>query len=192
MQCLRCGVDFDPDKNGCPACAEKDRGKSRFARIMGRVEDILISFFLAVMVIVVLLQVGLRYFANSAVPGGDTLVRHLVLWVAFFGAAIATRSGSHVKIDALTRAMPEGLRPWSQVATNLFSAVVCSLLVYASWEFIHIEYQSGGSSGFAGLPVWTMEVIFPFGYALMAVRFARLAVVNIVSGFSGAGENSSC
>lgn len=181
MQCLKCGTDFDSGKNDCPVCAEKDKGKSRLARIMGKAEDSMISLFLAVMVIVVLLQVGLRYFANSAVPGGDILVRHLVLWIAFFGAAIATRSGSHVKIDALSRAIPESLRPWSQAATNLFSAAVCSLLVYASWEFIHIEYQSGGQSGFAGLPVWTMEVIFPFGYAIMAIRFARRAVESVLN-----------
>ncbi|MEZ4552068.1 MAG: TRAP transporter small permease subunit [Desulfobacterales bacterium] len=34
--------------------------------------------------------------------GGDDLIRHLVLWIAFIGAGIATRSRSHVKIDVIT------------------------------------------------------------------------------------------
>lgn len=189
MQCLKCGAVFDPDEKGCPVCAQNDMSKSRLARFMGKVEDILISIFLVIMVIVVLLQIVLRYGANSAVPGGDTLVRHLVLWIAFFGAAIATRSGSHVRIDALTRVIPKDMQPWSQATVSLFSAAVCALLVYASWEFIHIEYQSAGDSGFAGLPVWMMEVIFPFGYALMSIRFVRRGIDHVLNRQAG---NHSC
>jgi len=189
MQCLKCGTVFDPDEKGCPVCAEKDRDKSRAALFMAKAEDILISTFLVVMVVVVLLQVFLRYTKNSAVPGGDILVRHLVLWIAFFGAAIATRSESHVRIDALVRVMPKKVRPWIEGAVNFFSAAVCALLLYASWEFILIERQTGNYSGFAGLPVWVMEVIFPFGYALMAFRFAR----NGISGIKNRNKEShSC
>ena len=185
MQCLVCGTEFDPDNHCCPVCVEKDKLKSRFGRMIVRAEDLLLVFFLGVMVVVVLSQIVLRYAFNSGIPGGDELVRNMVLWIAFFGAAIATRSGSHVRIDALTMVLPPKWRYWSAVITDLFAAAVCALLVYASWQFIEIQYMTGGRSVFLNIPVWMMAAVIPLGYSIITVRFFRRVVVAVMDRMGG-------
>ncbi len=171
MQCLKCGNDFD-NLYECPLCTEIWRNSGKFNRIFTKVEDLLLELFLGVMVLMVLLQILMRNFYQSGIQGGDDLIRHLVLWIAFFGAGIATRSRSHVKIDALTNIVKIETRKYMDVAVNLFSCLVCAILMVSSCQFLYIEYQAQGHSQFLNLPVWTLEIVMPLGYLIIAIRFA--------------------
>jgi TRAP-type C4-dicarboxylate transport system permease small subunit len=180
MQCIKCGNDFD-GLDQCPLCSEVWRKSGKFNQITTVIEDFFIELFLGVMVIIVLAQILLRNVYQSGIPGGDELVRHLVLWIAFFGAAIATRSRAHVKIDAVQNAIPDRWKPFSDIVVNLFSCIVCGVLVYASCEFVYIEYQSQGHSTFFNLPIWMMEIVLPAGYLVIALRFAHNSISSLLS-----------
>ena len=99
MQCLKCGCELDPDRMECPLCSAESHGNGggESGRFLSRAEELLLVLFLGVMVVMVLAQILLRNLYQSGILGGDELVRHLVLWIAFFGAGIATRSSAHVK-----------------------------------------------------------------------------------------------
>lgn len=184
MQCLKCGNDFD-DLYECPICSEIWRESGKFNRIVTGVEDVLIEVFLAVMVIMVLLQILMRNLFQSGVQGGDDLVRHLVLWIAFFGAGIATRSNSHVKIDLLSNLVKGHVKAKLDILVNLFSCVVCVILMIASCQFVLIEYQAQAHSQFLNLPVWVMEIVMPLGYLIIAIRFAHNSLSGIIDIFRG-------
>ncbi len=182
MQCFKCGCELDPDRAECPVCRTEGGGAGRgFWRWLSRTEELLLVLFLGLMVIMVLAQILLRNLYQSGIQGGDELVRHLVLWIAFFGAGIAARSGSHVKIDVLTKFLPGRVRNYADIAVNLFSCLICAILVAASIQFIHFEYQGQVRSAFFNTPLWIMAIILPIGYAIIAVRFA----VNSLSGIAG-------
>jgi len=178
MQCLKCGNDFD-HLYECPICADVWRESGKFNRIFTKVEDFLLDLFLGVMVLMVLMQILMRNLFQAGIPGGDDLIRHLVLWVAFFGAAIATRSDSHVRIDVLKQLVTGRAREYKDILINLFSSVICIILMIASFQFVYIEYQSQGYSQFLNLPVWTMEIVMPLGYLIIAIRFAHKSVSGV-------------
>jgi TRAP-type C4-dicarboxylate transport system permease small subunit len=181
MQCLKCGNECDPDSYECHFCSAEQEKSARINQILAKAEDFLIELFLGLMVLIVLGQILMRNIYQSGIPGGDELVRHLVLWIAFFGAAIATRSRAHVKIDAVKIALPDRFKPFSDIAVNLFSCIVCCVLVYASAKFVYIEYQSQGHSTFLNLPIWMMEIVLPAGYLVIAVRFGRNSISSLLS-----------
>lgn len=182
MQCLKCGYEFETDCVECPLCNVESGGVGRgFWRWLNRAEELLLVLFLGVMVVMVLAQILLRNLYQSGILGGDELVRHLVLWIAFFGAGIAARSSSHVKIDVLTKFLPGSVRDYADITVNLFSCLICATLVAASIQFIHFEYQGQIRSAFLNIPLWTMAIILPIGYAIIALRFA----VNSLSGIAG-------
>ncbi len=172
MQCLKCGNDFD-DHYECPLCAAAWRESSLFTRVVTRIEDFLIAFFLGTMVVMVLLQVFMRNFFQSGVPGGDDLIRHLVLWIAFVGAGIATRSKSHVRIDVLTHFVGNDKKRYLDVLVSLFSAGVSTVLAVAAFQFVQIEFEMQAHSRFLHLPVWVFQIIMPAGYLIISMRFAR-------------------
>jgi TRAP-type C4-dicarboxylate transport system permease small subunit len=181
MQCLKCGNDFD-HLYECPLCSEVWRSSGKFNMTVTRIEDFLIALFLTLMVVMVLMQIFMRNIMQSGIPGADDFIRHIVLWIAFIGAGVATRSKSHVRIDVLTHLVKGNARKYLDGVVDLFSCAVCVILMAASCQFVWIEFQSQGHSSFFNLPVWTLQTIMPLGYLVIAIRFA----LNSINGFQNA------
>jgi TRAP-type C4-dicarboxylate transport system permease small subunit len=135
------------------------------------VEDVVISVVLLSMILLVLVQIGLRNFCSTGMSGGAEIVRHMLLWVAFLGAAIAAREGKHIRIDLAHRILSQGPKNVLEVITGLFTTIVCVLLFYASIEFIRNEYEMGTIIPFFNMKVWVLELVIPVGYCAVALRY---------------------
>jgi C4-dicarboxylate transporter DctQ subunit len=144
-------------------------------------ERFLLSSLLAAMIILVLTQIILRNVFHSGIGGGVEIVRHLVLWIAFVGAGLATREGRHVKIDMASRILSTRGRKIADIISTLFSVVVCTILFVASCKFVYMDYTSAGVASFLNVPLWIMEAIIPVGYLIVTIRFSAQAIGNIVS-----------
>lgn len=134
-----------------------------------RVEGWLLVLFLGLMVVFSFAQVVLRNVFGTGFLWADPLVRHMVLWVGFLGAAIATHEERHISVDALTKFLPPRWKAAATIAGQLFLAAVCLFLIRASWEFLMEEKASGGEI-FTGLPNYAGLSIIPAGYLLIAVH----------------------
>ena len=137
---------------------------------ISRMETVLITILLTLMILTAFSQIILRNFFASGIDWGDALVRYLVVWVAFIGAAIATREGKHITIDILSRWLTGRGSIAVQALACFFSAVICGLLTLAAIKFIWFEAQMGGTAFFT-LPVWVPELIMPVTLGLMTLRF---------------------
>lgn len=151
----------------------------RVFNVLAGAEKCLVACCLGGMVLLVLIQIFLRNFFNSGIIGGDSIVKHLVLWVGFLGAGLATREGRHIRIDVASKIFPDRVKPYLQLIVDVFSVVVCAILVYASYQFVAIEYEGRGTIPFYDIPVWLMEVIIPVGFLIITSRFAYQAVLNL-------------
>ncbi|HPM41256.1 MAG TPA: TRAP transporter small permease [bacterium] len=134
------------------------------------VEALLIVFILG-MVALVASQVVLRNFFDSGIDWADLAARNMVLWVAFLGAMLATRSRSHIAIDVLTRFMPRVPRNALRVVLDAFSCGISLLLAHAALAFV-MDEKAGGALLFEGMPVWAAMCIIPFGFAMISLEYA--------------------
>lgn len=123
-----------------------------------------------VMILVAFGQIVLRNFFASGVDWGDSLVRYLVVWVGFVGAAIAAKEDKHITIDVLSRWLRGTRKRSINVISHFSSAAVCGLLTWAGIKFIWFEAQMGGTA-FFNLPVWVPELIIPVAFGLMTLRY---------------------
>jgi TRAP-type C4-dicarboxylate transport system permease small subunit len=139
--------------------------------LFDKLEYLVLVFLLTVMVGLAFLQIFLRIFFATGILCGDPLLRHLVLWVALLGAAIATKEGRHINIDVVSRVLPDRGKVAIQALTDLFSTCVCVFLIQASLKFIRDEFQAGVLA-FLNIPTWAVAVIFPIAFGLIALRFA--------------------
>ena len=142
----------------------------KFDNKISSLETVLVTILLALMILAAFSQIVLRNFFATGIDWGDALVRYLVVWVAFIGAAIATREGKHITIDLLSRWLTGGGSIAIQALACFFSAVICGLLTLAAIKFIWFEAQMGGTAFFK-LPVWVPELIMPVTFGLMTLRF---------------------
>ncbi|MEW5798189.1 MAG: TRAP transporter small permease [Bacteroidota bacterium] len=131
----------------------------------------LLILFLGIMIVMSFGQVVLRNFFDTSIEWGDVFLRHLVLWVGYFGAVIATGERRHLKIEFLTKLVPLKVRKIFFIITNLFAAFICYLLMQASISFVQLEIESE-STLILDLPLWYFIGIIPVGYAIISFRFA--------------------
>ena len=75
----------------------------RLDSYLARIEEFLLILILSSMVIFSFLQVVFRNIFSEGIPWADIFLRHLVLWIAFIGAALTTRYEKHISIDILSR-----------------------------------------------------------------------------------------
>jgi TRAP-type C4-dicarboxylate transport system permease small subunit len=183
-----CGCDFEGRAlDACPECGAVYR-PGIFLKSVSLVEDTVISVILIGMVTLVLAQIVLRNFYATGVAGGAEMVRHMVLWVAFLGAGIAARERKHIKIDLFQRIFHTGrLRSLSEFIGEIFTTAVCGILLYASVQFVINDRTSETVIPFLTLivPIWTLEVIIPIGYAAVTLRYAVYAGVSLLKFVKG-------
>ena len=155
-------------------------------RLLAKLESGLLVGFLAVMLLLAFTQVALRNLFNSGLLWGDPMVRHLVVWVGFLGAAVAATQEGHISIDALTKFLPARIKAGTHVATNLFAGVVCWYLAQASYDFLKSEAEAG-STFVLDIPTWIGGLIIPVGYLLVGFHF----MVRVLESFLVAAGKAS-
>jgi TRAP-type C4-dicarboxylate transport system permease small subunit len=147
---------------------------------ISRLEQFLIAALLTVMILLAFWQIVLRNFFATGIDWGDSMVRYLVVWVGFIGAAIATKEDKHITIDVLSRWITGKGSSAIQVISHLSSTVICGLLAWAGIKFIWYEAQMGGTA-FFNLPIWVPELIIPITFGLMTLRY----ILRLINEFIG-------
>ena len=150
---------------------------SKLLDVLQLVENGFLAALLLAMISLSFLQVVLRNVADAGFVWIDPLLRHLLLWIGFLGALLATRTGRHISVDALSRVLPPHVLRVTGVASNLLAYVICLLISNACFKLIHEEWLAG-TVGFLGIPIWMLQLVMPIASFAMAVRFldrARLS-----------------
>ena len=157
-------------------------------RILELFENAVLVVLFAAMLVLAFVQIGIRNcesllpFATSACSTlqpmliwGDPLARLLVLWVALWGSMVAARSNRHIRIDAVTRFLPEAFRDGVSRGVNLISAGMCLAVAWYALQFVLEEFEFGGTAA-TGLPSWIGASIIPLAFLVLGWRLL-LAVV---------------
>ena len=148
----------------------------RLYRFFLRFEESLLVIILLCTITFAVTQILLRNFLHAGIPWGDSLVRILVLWLGLIGAMIASRNHRHIKIDILSR----HLNPMNQTRlrrfTDVITSAVCFIVAWYAFSFVMIEYQDG-MTAFESVPVWVTQIIIPYAFFTMAVRYLLSALL---------------
>lgn len=86
---------------------------------------------LAVMSVLVLLQVVLRYVFAAPLVWAEEASVFLMIWVTFIGSGVALRRGAHVSMTVVAERVPPALARAVLVASNL---AVVAFLVVVAWQ----------------------------------------------------------
>lgn len=142
----------------------------RLLRGLHRAEDFLLAGLLGALLVLALVQIGLRVFFGAGLEWAEPVGRIGVLWLALLGAMGATRTRRHIAIDALPRLLSAR---WHRVAwsiSQLATSVICALLAWYGWGMVGMEREL--PAWFVpGIPSWWPMLAFPLAFALMSLRF---------------------
>ena len=116
------------------------------------------------------IELLLRTFLHTGIPGATGYVQNLTLWVGFIGAMVAAREKQHLTFIPTLEFLPEKGRRMAAIFSATVSAAVAFALAWASIQFVVSEFQA--PNRIAGwLPAWAIEAVLPVSFTVIAVRF---------------------
>jgi TRAP-type C4-dicarboxylate transport system permease small subunit len=137
--------------------------------LLARAEGAALVGLLGVMVTLAFAQVVLRHFGDGLL-WGETLLKQLVMWIGFLGAALAARAEKHFAWEAAHLGTPEKWKAPLRCFASLAGAVVCALMLQAAWSYAADDKASGemlATIGSLSIPSWIAAAGIPGGFALI-------------------------
>lgn len=150
---------------------------SKFLDNLERAEKIFLSVTVAIMVIVMVYQVVLRYCFSSANSWSEELARYLFIYDVMIAAAIATRKNSHLQVDFLINMLKPKLKSMFTIVATLVGIVFLGFLF--NYSLTLCQTAAGNIS--AGLKV-SMSIPYaclPIGAILMIMTSLEVILKNI-------------
>lgn len=145
---------------------------------MRHLEDAALAGLLLALVVFAGAQIGARQLFDSGWVWADQAIRIGVLWIGLLGAVVASREDRHLKIDVLARVLPPRGQAVVAILAHVVTAGVCAVIAWYAARFVLGEREFG-AVGVGGLPAWTLQVVMPAAFALMALRHAAHAVRSV-------------
>jgi len=133
-------------------------------------ENALLMLMLAAMLGIAVWQIVARNFFSGGFVWADEFLRLTVLWVALLGSIAAARDYRHLRIDLLSRLLPESITRWISLIADLTTMLVCAILAWYSLQFV-LETREYEDLAFNSQPLWWFQAILPIGFFLMTVRY---------------------
>ncbi len=152
--------------------------------ILSKIEGSLVVFLISLMIILAFVQVVLRNLFSVGFLWADPFLRHLVLWIGFLGASLATQKEKHINIDLVTRFTSTKITNIIKIVTNIFACGVTIFLANAGFVFLKNELESNEilfAIESLNFPAWYFQFIIPIGFSLMAFRFLIRTVEHMIT-----------
>lgn len=144
------------------------RGCRLLERLLVRGWLIVAALSLALMLLLSLAQILARNFLQLGFGEADAVIRGLVMWVVFAGAAIAVHSHRHIRVDVLNLILPAAWQRRLIVPLQLFASVVCAALAWPAARFWWAEWQA---TALADQIATALLLIFPLGFTALTLHF---------------------
>ena len=145
----------------------------RLEHALDRIEAGLAGLALLALLAIALGQIIARELLHSGIPHADPLVRMLVLYVLFFGAARAATAGRHLKLDVLPQLLPAGLQRVLGRVLALAAAAISAVLAWAGWRFWTLEWDYTPDHE---RWLFALALVIPLGFGLIALHLALRAL----------------
>lgn len=135
-----------------------------------RIEDILLVLLLSSMITLASTQIILRNLFDFGLVWADPLLRIMVLWLGLIGATVVSRDNRHIRIDLISRFFSKNVHLLIQSFIGLFTAYICLVIAWYGATWVILDY-SDNLKGLIGIPAWALEIIVPFTFALIGLRY---------------------
>ena len=122
------------------------------------------------------IQVCTRYLFHYSFTWYEELGRFLGVFIAFLGASIGVKTGSHFTMDLLVSHLT---RPWQQML-RFCTCTLCSgfffLVTFYSWKIVVRMHGYETTSSAMEIPMYIAYLPIPFFCLIMGLRFLGVGI----------------
>jgi len=134
------------------------------------------------MAVAILVQVINRNTLELPFTWGEELARYCMVWLTFIGISAGVKQGSHIGVDAVVNVLPDGIRKWLRVVTNV---IVTGLYFYMT--ILSIQITLGIRETKQVSPAMQVPMYIVYSGLIVGMLLSTLRSVQVTIG-SIAGE----
>jgi TRAP-type mannitol/chloroaromatic compound transport system permease small subunit len=143
-----------------------------------------VAWATALVVLVVFIDVVMRYVFNTSFVFSQELEWHLFAFIFLMGAGYTLLKDGHVRVDIFY----QRLSPKSQAWVNLLGVIFfllpgCFMIIDTSWGFVKASYQVlEGSPDPGGIPYrFIIKACIPAGFVLVTLQGISLGIKSLLT-----------
>ena len=138
--------------------------------IYNHLEEIILVAMFFVLVVVIFLQVVMRFVFNNSLSWTEALARLLFVWLTWLGVSIGAREGEHIKITALVEKLPFKLAQIVNIISEIAVIVICAVTIYYGVFLCDMLFGLNAEDAALHIsPVWGYAAV-PVGCGLQVMR----------------------
>lgn len=142
-------------------------------------EEILCGGFLITMVVIVILNVFLRYFFNYSIYWAEEVSTICFVWAVFVGASATYKHKMDIGIDILILKMPENVQKIIRFLVDVLLLLINGYIFYMSIVFTKISFIK--PTAVLGVSSAVVNSALIFGFGLITLHTIRFMVSDLVN-----------
>ena len=144
-----------------------DQGMQKFEKLLVWIGGGIIL----VMMMLITVDVFMRYVFNRPLESGIELVQFLFIGVVYFGISFVQAIKGHIRIDFLTQKFPETVNRKLESAGYVIALFIVALIFWTTRAEAWSAYVTGDySMGIIPYPLWPAKSAVAFGFFLLWIR----------------------
>ncbi len=105
---------------------------------------------MAAIVLIVFVNVALRYIVNNGLTWSEEIAVNLFVWVIFLGAILAGLEGLHIKVDLLTKKLPKKMQKVFLVIASMCVLFAMGVLIVGGIDVVKVTDRNVSAA--TGIP----------------------------------------
>jgi C4-dicarboxylate transporter, DctM subunit len=131
-------------------------------------ENVTACTLLALIALLPSVEVVARLF-KTGIQANTEYLRHMVIWITFFGALITSREKSHLSLSLGTDRFAPHFKTWLENIVAAISTAVATGLTICAWNLYQQAFEPDALVGI--IPIRVITIILPAGFLMLTIRF---------------------
>ncbi|MCI9296047.1 MAG: TRAP transporter small permease [Lachnospiraceae bacterium] len=148
--------------------------KKAILKVIDNFELYICYVTLVVSLVVLFVQVVLRYVFDNATSWSEEVGRYCLIWLIFLGTSFAVKNEAHIRIDAALLIWPKKIRPIILEIGDGIWFLFNLLMVYVSTFYTKEIFSMGSIAPGLKIPIGYIYAAIPLGFLLMDIRMVQV------------------
>lgn len=155
--------------------------KNKLFRYLLNIDLLISCIALSILVVITFSGVIMRYFMNNPFIWLEEVQLWLFMWVTFFGASAAFRTGSHMAIEFIVDQLPPNIRKVMEILISLVVIIALLYLMINGAKLVEQMINTNRVTNILKIPYPLIYSAVPVGCALMMISHILMVGSSILS-----------
>ena len=144
--------------------------------VLKNLEEILASAAISVTVVLVIINVFLRYGAGFTLPWGQELSVICFIWAVYLGISSCYKHNLHMGVDAILSVLPNSTHIPFNLVISVFLLGLNILLAFLSYQYTML---SNKTTPVMGMSYFAVNIVLVISFGLMALHTLRFILSDL-------------